>query len=120
MIDWEEIKNEYLAQSVTLRELAERHGLTYSALRKRCTAENWSAQRSELAEGDGKKLVEHVSMKLLKKLEKAIDQDGDTKDIKAMAGALKELRDIRQRDEPDREEGALEVCFLGDSGELSR
>lgn len=122
MTDWEEIRNEFIEECVSLRELAQRHGLKYETVKYHSRKEGWNALRRQRENADGSRRVEQVSIKLLRRLEKAIDEDGDSKDIKAMAGALKELRDIQQRGEGAQEDSGrtLEVCFMGDSGELSQ
>lgn len=120
--DWEKIREEYLSQRISLSELARRHGLGYSTVRYHCVREGWDAQGEQTESELEARRVEQVGIKLLRRLERTIDEDGDIKDIKAMTGALRELRDIQQRGEPEQEDDgrALEVCFMGESGELSR
>ena len=118
--DWSGIREEYLSTGVSLRALAKKHGLAKTTLQQRAAREDWSSERGTAA-GDPKRRIETVTAKLLARLEKAIDEaeDMDSKDIKAMTGALKELKDIQRGEEPDREE-RLEVRFLGETEELSR
>ena len=67
--------------------------------------------------------MERVTAKLLEKMELAIDRSAemDSKEIKAMTGALKELREMRREGSEEYGSGRrLEVCFLGETEELSR
>lgn len=44
MVDWEEIRRRYATTAVTLRALAEEHGVNYSTLRGRASRGKWTKQ----------------------------------------------------------------------------
>ena len=45
--DWSRIKKEYVTTDITLRKLAEKHGVSESTLFKRCSKEQWEALRKQ-------------------------------------------------------------------------
>ena len=51
--DWNVIREEYIAGGVGQRELAERHGVAYSAVRRRAAEEQWVRLRTEAVRGGG-------------------------------------------------------------------
>lgn len=46
-VDWPKLKTEYVTTAITTRALAEKYGVSYSALSKRAAKEAWSEARSE-------------------------------------------------------------------------
>ena len=123
MTDWEGIKNRYLSTEISLTKLAEDTGVSYATLYRRAKKENWSELRKFREESDSAGRMERVTAKLLEKMERAIDRSTvmDSKEIKAMTGALKELREMRREGSEEYGPGRrLEVCFLGETEELSR
>lgn len=122
MTDWEKAKEKYLSSGATLKEIAEEFGLKYETLLRRAKREEWRAEREKENTGDRESRIERVTELLLCRLEKAIDraEDMDSKEIKAMTGALKELRDM-QREADDGQGGGktVQVCFIGETEELS-
>ena len=123
MTDWEGIKNRYLSSDISLSKLAEDEGTNYATLCRRAKKENWSELKKIRMESGSEGRMERVTAKLLEKMELAIDRSAemDSKEIKAMTGALKELREMRREGSEDYGSGRrLEVCFLGETEELSR
>ena len=123
MTDWEGIKNRYLSTEISLSKLAESEGVNYTTLCRRARKENWFALKKLRMESGSEGRMERVTAKLLEKMELAIDKSAemDSKEIKAMTGALKELREMRREGSEDYGSGRrLEVCFLGETEELSR
>ena len=47
MIDWLTIKSEYINSRISTRELAKKHGVSYSTLSSRAASEGWAAERSK-------------------------------------------------------------------------
>ena len=45
-VDWLGIKAEYVSTSITMQKLSEKHGVSVSAIKRRSTAENWTANRT--------------------------------------------------------------------------
>ena len=125
MTDWEAIRKEYMDSDISLRALARKHGLSHSTLQNHAGRERWAKCRAAGGQEDPRLRMEQVAAKLLRRMERTIDaeEEMDSKDIKAMTGALKEIKEI-QRQEPratgeDKDE-VLEVRFLGEAEELSR
>ena len=123
MTDWEGIKNRYLCNEISLLKLSEDEGVTYRTLCRRAKKENWVELKKSREESGSEGRMERVTAKLLEKMELAIDRstEMDSKEIKAMTGALKELREMRREGSEEYGSGRrLEVCFLGETEELSR
>ena len=123
MTDWEGIKNRYLSTEISLTKLAEDTGVSYATLYRRAKKENWVELKKSREESGSEGRMERVTAKLLEKMELAIDRSAemDSKEIKAMTGALKELREMRREGSEEYGSGRrLEVCFLGETEELSR
>ena len=62
-IDWLMIKNEYITGCGSMRELAEKHGVSQSVLRHRAAAERWKDERTNTAQKQHKKIVQTVVQK---------------------------------------------------------
>ena len=124
MTDWESIKEKYLSTEISCRELADEFGLKRTTVSARAARENWNTLRRKRKEGDRDSRMERVAEKLLIRMEQTLDamDSMDSKEIKTLTGALKEIRDLqRQGDSGDENSGKkLEVCFLGETEELSR
>ena len=123
MTDWEGIKNRYLCNDISLLKLSEDEGVNYRTLCRRAKKENWVELKKLREESGSEGRMERVTAKLLEKMELAIDRstEMDSKEIKAMTGALKELREMRREGSEEYGSGRrLEVCFLGETEELSR
>lgn len=106
-IDWEVIENEYMTGKMSIRELADSHGLNYNSLRKRAGRCKWVDKRKRLNQLQTQNRLSHVTEKLLIKISETIDrEDGmDAKDYKALSSALKELGEIQEHLEMgDRQE----------------
>ena len=48
--DWEAIRNEYIQTTISQRDLAAKHGVSYRTLSKRSTAEGWVDLRCQVCE----------------------------------------------------------------------
>ena len=123
MTDWEGIKNRYLCNEISLLKLSEDEGVNYRTLCRRAKKETWVELKKSREESGSEGRMERVTAKLLEKMELAIDRstEMDSKEIKAMTGALKELREMRREGSEEYGSGRrLEVCFLGETEELSR
>ena len=123
MTDWEGIKNRYLCNEISLLKLSEDEGVNYRTLCRRAKKENGVELKKSREESGSEGRMERVTAKLLEKMELAIDRSAemDSKEIKAMTGALKELREMRREGSEEYGSGRrLEVCFLGETEELSR
>lgn len=105
---YEPIKQEFIQSNVSLRELAEKHGVSYSTLRKVASAENWTEKRNSVVAKAEQKLlaktadkraqdgltVYSVAAKLLKKAMTIADGNLNAKQLHELTGALKDIKDI--------------------------
>ena len=85
--DWNAIKTEYISGGISQRKLAEKHGVTYPALRSRADNEGWVELREEIerktiakttrkiaeANSSNAEIAARIKSKLLRKLEREID-----------------------------------------------
>ena len=91
MPDWERIRAEYIAGGISLRELAQKYGVTRSAIGRRASSESWTDERDKTgtkvrqktedlivsrqseAYAENADIAERIRMKLLERLEREID-----------------------------------------------
>ena len=83
MADWHAIRAEYVAGGISQRQLAEKYGLPYSSLQKRCVRENWTAGRDAARvkveekvlqkSADNASLSKQIQRKLLLMLDRIIE-----------------------------------------------
>lgn len=115
---WNEIKQEYISTDIKARELAEKWGVSYSRLTKRCAKEKWVEQRQKRGKYIADKITERTIEKsaenavkqydrfqddvdlLLTKAEVAISQleiDGfiDVDRMRKVAATLKDIKEMR-------------------------
>lgn len=109
-VDWKAIKAEYIAGGIGYRKLAEKYGVSFSTLSKVATRENWTDLRKKtgektdtvLAETIGKRnakksakidtLVDMLLDRLMERMDSLIVEG---KDVKSIASALKDLRELK-------------------------
>lgn len=70
MADWLKIKSEYISTSISTRKLAEKHGVSYSTLRKRAEKEGWTDAKV----AQGRRLDAKVAQKVA---ERTSDREAD-------------------------------------------
>lgn len=126
MPDWERIRAEYIAGGISLRELAQKYGVTRSAIGRRASSESWTDERDKTgtkvrqktedlivsrqseAYAENADIAERIRMKLLERLEREIDalpesigtrlsRDGKECKLRDLTGAYLDLT----RDTPD-------------------
>lgn len=112
MPDWKKIKAEYIRGGVSYRKLADKYGVSYSAIRRRAEKEKWTDLRTQAEQKSSIKIVESVASQEAKRvdgiqtvadmlLQKIMDgvKDGtlvvDTQSIRHVVSSLKDLRDIK-------------------------
>lgn len=61
MADWLAIKAEYISTGISLRDLAEKHGVSFSSLGKKAMRERWKDERTET----GNKVATKVKQKIV-------------------------------------------------------
>ena len=111
MVDWKEIKEEYVAGGTSYRKLAAAHGVPYGTLGKIAGREGWAELRKqrealEYAANseenheeylNGIQSVSLIADKLLARLAELADiMVLDTQGIKQMVSALKDLRELKE------------------------
>lgn len=95
MTDWAAIKNEYLHTKISYKALAEKYGVSVSALSKRAAAEDWRGHKNN-APGAGPN-VATLAGKLIAKADLAIEQLGgevDAGKLKQLVASVKDLKEI--------------------------
>ena len=123
--DWELIERDFLASGMSYRALAEKYGLSLSAVQKRAAAGHWQERLLELrreeersAQSRTEKLLElresrraillNTADDLLEKLRQALDQlePENTPALASLARTLKDLRELQglRKDALDLEE----------------
>lgn len=135
---WAAIREEYRSSELSLKKLSEKYGVSRSTLQRRCAREGWAAQREQYrAEGsltgDTAWLLEETAKKILKQLqadfedqqqfhrylvkprgteepEEQIFEKLDTKSLKEVTAALKDLKALLRQTE-EEPEGSLRVVF---------
>ena len=115
-MDWNAIRQEYITdESSSYRKLAQKYGVSYTAIGDRARKEDWAEQRAQylnktlsqtisaIGKAQAKRAtrVLNIADKLLNKIEAAIDGcDGSTlvtnsKALKQITSALKDIKDIQ-------------------------
>lgn len=111
MADWKKIKAEYLRGNTSYRKLAEKHGVSFSALRKRAASEKWTDLRNKKAQKRDTKIVESIACQEAKKAVDLADiaellankiregvEDGtfihDANSTRAITAALRDLKEL--------------------------
>ena len=108
-MDWKLIKAEYIAGGTSYRKLADKYGISRSKLQARATSEGWVDLKSQAQAKTEAKLVDSISdqsakttvtiysvaEKLLGKISSMIERGSyNTKDIKNLTSAVKDLKEI--------------------------
>ena len=122
-IDWEDIELEYLNSRVSLRELAERRRISYSAVQRRAKKGQWVDKREKLRQERSSVRLGNVTDKLLMKMAETIEGERalEAKDLKALSSALKGLGEVKERlEEGGGRQGPLMVKLSGELEELSK
>ena len=125
MADWKRIKKEYIAGGISHRKLSEKHGISYSTLKKVAAREHWTELRNQAGAKESAKVVEAVSSQNARfddavelALEAAcnyLKAPGQLRavDLKDVTTALKNLRDLKGiKNEADAEEQRARIEAL--------
>ena len=122
-IDWEDLELEYLNSRISLKDLAEKRQISYSAVQRRARAGQWADRRAKMEQEQGYARLGHVTDKLLMKMAETIDgeKELEAKDLKALSSALKELGEVKEKlEEGGGKQEPLVVKLAGGLEELSR
>ena len=112
MPDFKKIKAEYIRGGTSYRKLAEKHGVSFSSIRRRAEKENWTDLRTQAEQKSSTKIVESVASQeaervngiqtvadiLLQKIQEGVENGTlivDTQSIRHITSSLKDLRDIK-------------------------
>ena len=156
MADWQAIKTEYITTDTSYRKLAQKYGINVTNIAKRAGAENWVEERKQYANKTQAKTLEKISQqeanraakihsvadKLLLKIEAMVESEKplDTKGIRALTAAVKDLKEIqsiksaldeqeqrarianlqKQADKEDDNKEPIQVIIGGDLMEYSK
>ena len=129
MADWQAIKTEYITTDTSYRKLAQKYGVSPTQICNVGRDEKWVEQREQFLSKTTAKTLEKISQqkanraakihsvadKLLLKIE-AIVESGellDTKGIRALTAAVKDLKEIQSvRTELDEKEQEARIANL--------
>ena len=106
---WKRIKAEYIAGGTSYRKLAEKHNVSFTTLSRVAQRENWSGLRQQAEDRVTTKIVDVVSKdavdkatkiddvadKLIDKIYGIIEHVSNTKEIKNLTSAIKDLKEIK-------------------------
>ena len=131
MADWVTIRSEYISTQISTRDLAKKHGVSYSTLRKRAEKEAWAQLRSKQgrivdalvaqktaeavsdAEADRITHLMAAGAKAARMLSAQLDrmeESGKVKtyEVKAITEALKNVRDLYKDARGERQRNTME------------
>lgn len=60
-INWDDIRNEYIATSISYRKLADKYGVSFRTLQRKATKEDWVSKRSQKGVKSAEKTIEKTS-----------------------------------------------------------
>ena len=129
MADWQAIKTEYITTDTSYRKLAQKYGINVTTIAKTAGAENWVEERKQYATKTQAKTLEKISQqeanraakihsvadKLLLKIEAMVESEEplDTKGIRALTAAVKDLKEIQSvRSALDEQEQRARIANL--------
>ena len=113
-IDWEDVELEYLNSRMSLKELAEKRQISYSAVQRRAKAGQWADRRAKMEQEQSYARLGQVTDKLLMKMAETIDgeKDLEARDLKALSSALKELGEVKERLEEGGSDYVIRPCSV--------
>lgn len=129
MADWQDIKTEYITTNTSYRKLAQKYGISYVQIGNVGRDEKWVELRKqhldntftktvaavESAQVNRAKKMQTVADKLLLKIEAMVDSDRplDTKSIRALTAAVKDLKEIQSiKSDLDEKEQKARIANL--------
>ena len=109
MVEWTNIKAEYVAGGTSYRKLSVKYGVSFTTLQRKAKDEKWLELRRRKEDKTATKIVESISDKdakkavniidvadkLLGKIEELAGIVGDADSIKKLTSAIKDLKDIK-------------------------
>lgn len=108
---WAKLKTEYVTTDISLRALAKKYGVPYTAVQTRSQTEKWMAEREKvtdktlnksierLSDAEADKIVRAIRIgdKMLDKIEASLAclDDNDRTGLKQLTSALKDLKEMK-------------------------
>lgn len=110
-VDWNAVKAEYIRGDTSCRKLADKYGVSSSAVLKKCRAEKWTDLRNQkvikatsktverIASQEAEKAVDimDIAVLLARKIREGIEEGvytTDAQSTRAITAALRDLREI--------------------------
>ena len=129
MANWQAIKTEYITTQTSYRKLAQKYGIHYKVISERGKDEKWVELRSQHRDKTLTKTLDKISQqeanraakihsvadKLLLKIEAMVESDRplDTKGIRALTAAVKDLKEIQSvKSALDKQEQKARIANL--------
>jgi uncharacterized protein YjcR len=73
--DWPKIKAEYISSSISLRDLASKHGIPFPTVRDRAKREGWTAERDALRNKIVSRTLQKTAEKVSTKIAAGLDKE---------------------------------------------
>ncbi len=120
--NWTKIRYEYVTTGISYRELALKHGVSFTTLSKRAKREGWTTRRKNNDDKLTAKVLEAYNAKevdrrrslmetadiLLENVNRILlmNEDLEPKDVRTLSAALKDLKDVKNTEADIREQEA--------------
>jgi len=122
MPDWKKIKAEYIRGGVSLKTLADKYGVSFSTIQKRCMTEKWTDLKKKsgrileekladsVAEEEAKKvdLIDTIADRMLQRIGELMEQveiTSSPSNMRQLSMTLKDIREIKGcKSDLDRQE----------------
>lgn len=129
-VDFEAIKKEYIGGNESLRELADKYGISRNAIAHRSKKEGWVKQKNRVRDKRDAKTIDRIASeqartrtKLYRAADKALDRVTEViedrnimlsaKELRSLSGALKDLKDVQDvKSVKDLEEQTARIAKL--------
>ena len=126
-MNWQDIKNDYIQNGTSFRQLAKKYGVSHSAISKHSNKEGWKFERHLIPPPTPEQntnaitkmrlrteKLHSVADRLIPRLERMIDQipddTPDTHSLRQLTSCLKDLKDIQMiRSEDDMREQQAKI-----------
>lgn len=131
IINWDDIRTEYVSSDVSLRCLARKYGVAPSTITKKCKKEGWKSEKESIVSRSNQNVIEQtidtrksIAEKCIRILEKMVDKVEESVDIveaddfygmKQIVSMLKDLKDMGAFElKEETEDNTLIVRFESD------
>lgn len=114
-VDWKAIKMEYVTSDISQRNLAEKHGVPYGTLKRKCADEKWVSERESYERKVVAKTLEKTANRESNKLAKLIATTDKAIDV--VARAFEDEQQFNRYIVETTEEYKLPELSIDDDGE---